>query len=104
MGMGGDGGAALGIAESAASQAVLGALDRKADEISHNCNQPLGTRPKAKATRQSSRLKRQATTTPGDDDADTDEADEADAASSDNASEDDADLFNPDDAGMEEED
>jgi hypothetical protein len=112
---------ALGIASSAATEviralaapppgnAVLVALDQAADEIRHDCNQPLGTRPKATATRKSKRLKSQATATPGDGEADTDDThdeadapDEAGAASSDSASEDD-DSFNPDGSDMERE-
>ena len=110
--------AALGIASSAATEviralaapppgnAVLVALDQAADEIRHDCNQPLGTRPKATATRKSKRLKSQATATPGDGEADTDdthdEADAPDEAGAASSSEDD-DSFNPDGSDMERE-
>ena len=112
---------ALGIANEAAKKALsaltapppvnsmLADLDRKATEILTVCVQPLGTKPKATATRKSKRLKSQATATPGDGEADTDDThdeadapDEAGAASSDSASEDD-DSFNPDGSDMERE-
>ena len=99
--------AALGIASSAASQAILGALDQKADVISHNCNQPLGTKlgskgkSKPASIRQSKRIMGQARVKDDDEDSDTDEPDEADDDSDTDA---DDDWANPDGSDMERED